>query len=232
MCFTKGDALQQTIGQARRLERVELRLAQPVAAAEIFPGAGTFRHGQQARENRARHFALVVIECIHMASRSLNKVHLIGNLGRDAETRFTPSGAAVTKFSVATSRRWKDQQSGEWKEETDWINIVLWRAENLANYLTRGKQVYVEGRIQTRTYDDKDGKKVYVTEVVADDVILLGGRGEGGPPSGEGIPPESRSAAPRPAGGGQAPRSRPSSAPGPAEDPGFDQGITEDDVPF
>src|SRR5579884_2960539 len=114
-----------------------------------------------------------------MASRSLNKVHLIGNLGRDAETRFTPAGVAFSRFSVATSRRWKDQQTGEWKEETDWINVVLWRQENLANYLTRGKQVYVEGRIQTRNYDDKDGKKVYVTEVVADEVILLGGRGEG-----------------------------------------------------
>ena len=106
---------------------------------------------------------------------------LIGHLGRDAETRFTPSGAAMTKFSVATNRRWKDQQTGEWKEETDWANVVLWRQENLANYLTKGKQVYVEGRLQTRSYDDKDGKKEYTTEVVAEDVLLLGGRGgEGG----------------------------------------------------
>ena len=112
-----------------------------------------------------------------MASRSVNKVILVGHLGRDAETKFTPAGVAVTKFSVATNRRWKDQQSGEWKEETDWANIVLWRQENLANYLTKGKQVYVEGRLQTRSYDDKDGKKQYVTEVVAEDVILLGGRG-------------------------------------------------------
>ena len=96
-----------------------------------------------------------------MASRSVNKVILLGHLGRDAETKFTPGGAAVTKFSVATNRRWKDQQSGEWKEETDWTNIVLWRSENLTAYLTKGKQVYVEGRIQSRSYDDKDGKKVY-----------------------------------------------------------------------
>src|SRR5690349_3500286 len=115
-----------------------------------------------------------------MASRSVNKVILVGNLGKDAETKFTPGGAAVTKFTIATGRRWKDQQSGEWKEETDWHNVVLWRAENLANYLLKGKQVYVEGRLQTRSYDDKDGKKVYTTEVVADEIILLGGRGEGG----------------------------------------------------
>src|SRR6266851_7730446 len=80
----------------------------------------------------------------------------------------------------------KDQQSGEWKEETDWHNVVLWRAENLANYLLKGKQVYIEGRLQTRNYEDKEGRKVYVTEVVAEDVILLGGRaGEAAAGSGE-----------------------------------------------
>src|SRR5271154_5307057 len=126
-----------------------------------------------------KHDFLCYSACI-MASRSVNKVILVGHLGRDAETKFTPAGVAVTKFSVATNRRWKDQQSGEWKEETDWANIVLWRQENLANYLTKGKQVYVEGRLQTRSYDDKDGKKQYMTEVVADDVILLGGRGGDG----------------------------------------------------
>src|SRR5436190_8365588 len=119
-----------------------------------------------------------------MASRSVNKVILVGHLGRDAETKFTPAGVPVTKFSVATNRRWKDQQSGEWKEETDWANVVVWRQENLANYLTRGKQVYVEGRLQTRSYEDKDGKKVYRTDVVADDVILLGGAGGSGGPGG------------------------------------------------
>jgi single-strand DNA-binding protein len=152
-----------------------------------------------------------------MASRSVNKVILVGHLGRDAETRFTPAGIAVTSFSVATNRRWKDQQTGEWKEETDWANVVLWRQENLANYLTKGKQVYVEGRLQTRSYDDKEGKKQYRTEVVADDVILLGGRGgDGGQDS---------SAQPV-----SMPRGTPRSAP--PEDPGGDQGITDDDVPF
>src|SRR6202050_5235451 len=115
-----------------------------------------------------------------MASRSVNKVILVGHLGQDAETRFTPGGAAVTRFSVATNRRWKEKQSGEWKEETDWSNVVLWRSENLANYLTKGKQVYVAGRLQTRSYEDKDGKKVYATDVVADDVILLSNQGGGG----------------------------------------------------
>ena len=113
-----------------------------------------------------------------MASRSVNKVILIGHLGRDAETAYTASQVAVTKFSVATNRRWKDQATGEWKEETDWSRVVLWRGENVAPYLTKGTQVYVEGRLQTRSYDDKDGKKVWATDVVADEVILLGGRGQ------------------------------------------------------
>lgn len=159
-----------------------------------------------------------------MASRSVNKVILLGHLGRDAETKFTPGGAAVTKFSVATNRRWKDQQSGEWKEETDWSNVVLWRSENLANYLTKGKQVYVEGRLQTRSYEDKDGKKVYATEVVADDVILLGSQGGGGGPRGGDEYSQQPVSMPR---GAQ----RSSSPPAPANDD-YSQGVTDDDVPF
>src|SRR5271170_185313 len=164
-----------------------------------------------------------------MASRSVNKVILVGNLGRDAETKFTPGGASVTKFSVATGRRWKDPQSGEWKEETNWSNVTLWRAENLANYLTKGKQVYVEGRLQTRSYEDKDGKKVYATDVVAEDVILLSGQGGGGGGRGGGDEysqqpvSQPRSSAP------------PSRTPAPAaqqDEPFGSQGITDDDVPF
>jgi len=161
-----------------------------------------------------------------MASRSVNKVILIGHLGRDAETKFTPGGAAVTRFSVATNRRWKDKDSGEWKEETDWSNVVLWRSENLANYLTKGKQVYVEGRLQTRSYEDKDGKKVYATEVVADDVILLGGQGGSGG-GGRGTDDYSSSYS--------QPVSQPrgnSRTPTPAQNDDFGQGITDDDVPF
>ena len=155
-----------------------------------------------------------------MASRSVNKVILVGNLGKDAETKFTPGGIAVTKFSIATGRRWKDQQSGEWKEETDWHNVVLWRAENLANYLLKGKQVYLEGRLQTRSYEDKDGKKQWFTEVVAEDVILLGGR-TGDAPAGSG------EYAPGPV---SMPRS--ARAPQPATAPVETQEITDDDVPF
>jgi single-strand DNA-binding protein len=160
-----------------------------------------------------------VIEFKIMASRSINKVILIGHLGRDAETAYTASQTAVTKFSVATNRRWKDQQTGEWKEETNWTNVVLWRGENVAPYLTKGKQVFVEGRLQTRSYDDKDGKKVWTTEVVAEDVILLGGRGEGG-----GGPEEMSQEPMR-----SAPRSRPAAAP--ASQPPS-EGIGDDDVPF
>lgn len=158
-----------------------------------------------------------------MASRSVNKVILIGNLGRDAETKFTASGASVTRFAVATTRSWKDPQSNEWKEETNWTNIVLWRQENVANYLTKGKQVYVEGRLQTRSYDDKDGKKVYATEVVAEEVILLGGRGE----SAGGYESAGQPAAAR-TGAGPA---RAKTAPAAEEDPGG-MGVTDDDVPF
>jgi len=151
-----------------------------------------------------------------MASRSVNKVILIGNLGRDAETKFTSSGVAKTTFSIATSWRSKDPQTGEWRDETDWHNVVLWRQENLANYLTKGKQVYVEGRLQTRSYEDKDGKKVYVTEVVAQDVLLLGGR------------------AAEPAERAEEPHAHPPGPPRPQPPPEepFSQTVTDDDVPF
>ena len=158
-----------------------------------------------------------------MASRSVNKVILVGHLGKDAETKFTQGGTPVTKFTIATGRRWKDQQSGEWKEETDWHNVVLWRAENLANYLLKGKQVYIEGRLQTRSYEDKDGKKLWFTEVVAEEVILLGGRaGEASAGAGEGA-----------SGPVSMPRSTPrqARAAAPAAE-SFSQEITDDDVPF
>jgi single-strand DNA-binding protein len=156
-------------------------------------------------------------------ARSVNKVILVGHLGKDAETKYTPQGVAVSKFTVATNRRWKDQQTGDWKEETDWHNIALWRQENVANYLTKGRQVYVEGRLSTRSYEDKDGKKQYYTEVVAEDVILLGGRGESGGEPSSGPQPVSM---PRSARG---PQPMPA-APAPAPD--MDQGISDDDVPF
>lgn len=170
-----------------------------------------------------------------MASRSVNKVILLGNLGRDAETKFTPSGIAKTTFSVATSWRAKDPQTGEWKEHTDWHNVVLWRSENLANYLTKGTKVYVEGRLQTRSWDDKDGNKRYMTEVVADDVILAGGRGDapsGGGEMGAGGGSTYDSgmvSRPRSAGGGGYQRSQPSAT---QQEPQFPDVASDDDVPF
>jgi len=162
-----------------------------------------------------------MVQCLDMGS--VNKVILIGNLGRDAETKFTQSGTSVTNFSLATTRRWKDQQSGEWKDQTEWHRVVYWKAENVANFLTKGKQVYVEGRLQTRSYDDKDGKKVYTTEVVCEHLVLLGGRPEGSGASDE------YSQAPQP----RAQRAAPPVSQAPAADESaFNQGITDDDVPF
>ncbi|HEX3878029.1 MAG TPA: single-stranded DNA-binding protein [Bryobacteraceae bacterium] len=162
-----------------------------------------------------------------MASRSVNKVILLGNLGKDAETKFTPSGISVSKFSLATTRRSKDQQSGEWRDVTDWLNIVAWRTENVASYLLKGKKIYLEGRIESRSYEDKEGQKKYITEVVceANNIVLLGGgdRGDSIPDSsGDFDRPVSM---PR-----SAQRSQPAPSQSPAED--FNQGITDDDVPF
>ncbi len=161
-----------------------------------------------------------------MASRSVNKVILLGHLGKDAETKFTPSGVACTKFSLATSRRWKDQQSGEWKEETEWHNIVLWRSENVANYLQKGKQVYLEGRIQTRSWEDKDGQKKYMTEIVCEELILVSsGRGGEAPETDRPVSmPRSAQSRPPSGSSGSTPV-----APPPDD---FNQGITDDDVPF
>lgn len=162
-----------------------------------------------------------------MASRSVNKVILIGHLGRDAEQKFTAGGTSVTKFSVATNRRWKDQQSGEWKEETNWTNVTLWKGENVTPYLLKGTQLYVEGRLQTRSYEDKDGKKVWTTDVIAEDVVLLGGRGGGG---GE-QPSGGEYSAPGPVSMPRSARPQAVQPPAPAHDD-FGQGVTEDDVPF
>lgn len=108
---------------------------------------------------------------------SVNRVILIGNLGKDPELRYTPSGDAVANFSMATSERYKDR-SGEQQERTEWHNIVAWRnlAEICGKYLQKGKQVYIEGKIQTRSYDDRDGVKRYITEVIADQMQMLGSK--------------------------------------------------------
>lgn len=110
---------------------------------------------------------------------SVNKVILVGNLGKDPELRYTPSGAAVVNFTVATSERFKDR-NGEQQERTEWHNIVAWRnlAEICGKYLHKGKQVYIEGKIQTRSYDDRDGNRRYITEIVADQMQMLGRAGD------------------------------------------------------
>lgn len=165
----------------------------------------------------------------NMASRSVNKVILLGNLGKDAETKFTQGGTAVSNFTLATNRRWKDQASGEWKEETEWHRCVLWRSENRANYLLKGTPVYIEGRLQTRSWEDKDRQKRYTTEVVCEELILLSGRGGGG--GGEGAPSGADYDQPV-----SAPRSsrppQPSAQPPAVPPDEFNQGITDDDVPF
>ena len=111
---------------------------------------------------------------------SVNKVILVGNLGRDADVRVTPSGAAVANFSIATTETWNDKNSGQKTEKTEWHRIVLWgkQAESLQKYLTKGKQIYVEGRLETRKWE-KDGVERHTTEVKADKITLLGGGGGG-----------------------------------------------------
>jgi len=111
----------------------------------------------------------------------INKAILIGRLGSDPEVRYTPSGVAVANFNIATSEEWKDKDSGEKKERTEWHRIVAWSklGEICGEYLSKGRQVYIEGRIQTRSWEDRDGNKRYTTEIVATDVQFLGGRDAG-----------------------------------------------------
>jgi single-strand DNA-binding protein len=175
---------------------------------------------------------------------SVNKVTLIGNLGRDPEVRYTPNGAAVCNVSVATTRNWKDKSSGEKVEETEWHRVVFYDrlAEIAGEYLKKGRSVYVEGRMKTRKWQDKDGKDNYTTEIVADQMQLLGGREGGGMGGGggggygqqaggddfnqEAPAPDSRPAA-RPA---AAQRPAPAPAPAAKSATGFDD--MDDDIPF
>ena len=114
-------------------------------------------------------------------AKSVNKVILIGNLGKDPELRYTPSGTAVASFSLATNERYKDKE-GNWQDRTEWHKIVAWQrlAEIAGEYLKKGRTCYIEGRLQTRSWDDKEsGQKKYSTEIVASDLVLLGGQGQG-----------------------------------------------------
>jgi single-strand DNA-binding protein len=139
-------------------------------------------------------------------AKSLNKVQLIGNLGKDPEIRYTPGGVAVATFTIATNESWKDQE-GNLQERTEWHNIVAWRklAEICGEWLKKGKKVYIEGRIQTRSYDDKNtGAKRYITEIVADNMIMLDGGGGGRNAASGDAPPQASSAGDaQPGSGGQ-----------------------------
>jgi single-strand DNA-binding protein len=143
--------------------------------------------------------------------KSINKVILVGRLGRDPELKYTASGTPFCRFSMATDDSWTDKGSGERTERTEWHNIVVWDklAEICNNYLTKGKLVYIEGSLQTREWDDQEGNKRKTTEIRARDMMMLGGPGEGG---------GSR----RPSG----------PSPGAGESPGGGSPITDDDIPF
>jgi single-strand DNA-binding protein len=115
-------------------------------------------------------------------ARGINKVIIVGNLGGDPETRYMPSGSAVTNLTVATNESWKDKQTGEQKERTEWHKVAMFNrlAEVAAEYLRKGSQVYIEGKLRTRKWQDKEGKDRWTTEIVADEMQMLGGRGGGG----------------------------------------------------
>jgi single-strand DNA-binding protein len=143
-------------------------------------------------------------------ARGINKVILVGNLGADPETRYMPSGSAVTNLSIATSESWKDKQTGEQKERTEWHKVAMFNrlAEIAAEYLRKGSQVYIEGKLRTRKWQDRDGNDRWTTEIIADEMQMLGGRG----------------------GGGSAPMS--SGGPGPSSPPPQPADDFEDDIPF
>jgi len=167
---------------------------------------------------------------------SVNKVIIVGNLGRDPETRYMPNGDAVTNVAVATTESWKDKNSGEKKELTEWHRITFYRklAEIAGQYLKKGSQVYVEGRLQTRKWTDKDGVEKYTTEIIADSMQMLGGRaGAGGGAGMDDGGGYGASAAPAPArqnaggSGGGAPARAPA-----ANRPAPNFSDMDDDIPF
>lgn len=155
---------------------------------------------------------------------SVNKVIVLGNLGRDPEVRYTASGAPICNLRIATTRNWKSKDTGERQEETEWHSVVLYDrlAEIAGEYLRKGRAAYVEGRLRTRKWQDKDGHDRYSTEIIADTLQLLGGRDSGGEGSGEGGG-ESRAPAPRQPVAAKAPAEKKSSTP-------FDD--MDDDIPF
>ena len=134
-------------------------------------------------------------------ARGINKVIIVGNLGGDPETRYMPSGSAVTNITVATNESWKDKQTGEQKDRTEWHKVAMFNrlAEVAAEYLRKGSQVYIEGKLRTRKWQDKSGQDRWTTEIIADEMQMLGGRGGGGSaPMSSGQDSGSPSAAPQP----------------------------------
>ena len=133
-------------------------------------------------------------------ARGVNKVILVGNLGNDPDTRYMPSGSAVTNLSVATNESWKDKETGEQKDRTEWHKVAMFGrlAEIAAEYLRKGSQVYIEGKLRTRKWQDKDGNDRWTTEIIADEMQMLGGRMDSGAPAMNDPPPPS---APPPKGG-------------------------------
>ena len=168
---------------------------------------------------------------------SVNKVIIVGNLGKDPEVRYMPSGGAICNVNVATTRQWKNKESGEKQEETDWHRIVFFDrlAEIAGEYLKKGRSVYVEGRLRTRKWTDKEGKDQYTTEIVATEMQMLGGRegmggGAGGGEEGGGGYSERSAPAQRPAPASRPAASAPASRPAPKSTTGFDN--MDDDIPF
>ncbi|MGB7298439.1 MAG: single-stranded DNA-binding protein [Burkholderiaceae bacterium] len=169
---------------------------------------------------------------------SVNKVILVGNLGKDPDTRYSPNGGAICNVNIATTRQWKDKATGERREETDWHRVVFFNrlAEIAGEYLKKGRSVYVEGRLQTRKWQDKEGKDQWTTEVVADQMQMLGGRGEEGGGGGGGYNRDSAPARSGGSGGGSGGGSSGGSGSGSSRGsqssppPNFDD--MDDDIPF
>jgi single-strand DNA-binding protein len=163
-----------------------------------------------------------------MASRGINKVILVGNLGNDPETRYTQAGAAITNVSVATSETWKDKQTGQPQERTEWHRVVFFNrlGEIAGEYLRKGSKIYVEGSLRTRKWQDKEGQDRYTTEIVGNEMQMLDSRGDGqgGRNNEYNQAPQQRSA--------PAQQSAPASAPAAAAAPGGDFGSFDDDIPF
>jgi len=181
-------------------------------------------------------------------ARGVNKVILVGNLGKDPEVRYTPGGSAVANVTIATSDQWKDKQTGENQERTEWHRVVFFNrlAEIVAEYVKKGQQIYIEGRLQTRKWQDQGGQDRYTTEIVANEMQMLGGRSGGGSGGGGGFDqgmdqsqnqyqqrqapqrqaPQQQSA---PQGGGQ---QQPAAAPAQSNAPAQNFDDFDDDIPF